>query len=249
MRVPVHLTCLQRPLDGQPLHALFASRWRSSRRLVSAVSTCLEISLWNALKSFLSTFCSSACQGALLHGPPGTGKTRLLQPFREAGFYELFWGVTANINSRYVGETEQKLMQLANSASDRPHLLHVFFFDEIETHAKKRTLQDSECPMWRPNILHWFVYICTDKLKISRGQQKTKTSLLSYVSFTTGIVAAMLQSMLCSSCSRREKRHETRVELSRFWVVVFNVSLVLACLFSHSSSSFRQVICIDARSS
>lgn len=83
-------------------------------------------------------------RGALLHGPPGTGKTRLLQPFREAGLYELFWGVTANINSRYVGETEQKLMQLANSASDRPHLLHVFFFDEVETHAKKRTLQEGK---------------------------------------------------------------------------------------------------------
>lgn len=36
-------------------------------------------------------------------------------------------------------------MQLANSASDRPHLLHVFFFDEVETHAKKRTLQDQGC--------------------------------------------------------------------------------------------------------
>lgn len=83
-------------------------------------------------------------RGALLHGPPGTGKTRLLQPFREAGLYELFWGVTANMNSRYVGETEQKLMQLANSASHRPHLLHVFFFDEVETHAKKRTLQEGK---------------------------------------------------------------------------------------------------------
>ncbi|CAK9113197.1 unnamed protein product [Durusdinium trenchii] len=91
-----------------------------------------------------TTKSTDGLRGVLLHGPPGTGKTSLLHHFRDAGFYELFWGVTAHINTQYVGETEKVLKSLANSAATRAHLLHVFFFDEIETHARKRTLQDSK---------------------------------------------------------------------------------------------------------
>ena len=47
------------------------------------------------------------------------------------------------MGSRYVGECEGKLSKLANSAEKRPHVLHLFFFDEFDSYAMKRTSQAS----------------------------------------------------------------------------------------------------------
>jgi len=259
MRVPVHLTCLQRPLDGQPLHAFFTSRWRSSRRLVSAVSTwswdfalkCFEIisfnvlfmslsrcaaswTSWHRKDSFAPTFQRSGVIWALLGSHSQYKFTICWWDWAEADAVGKFSQWPASLASRLLFWRDRNTRKEANSAGLRVPDVAPKYIALI-------------CIQYMYYIyVYIFDYICIDKLKISLGQQKTKTSLLSYVSFTTGIVAAMLQSMRCSCCSWREKRNETRVQsfLGRCFQCESR-----ACLFSHSSSSFRQVICIDATSS
>ncbi len=75
--------------------------------------------------------------GMLLYGPPGTGKTFIAKAV--AGELNLpFYAITAaDIFGRYVGESEQNLRKLFQSA--RKNKLSVIFIDELETIFRKRT--------------------------------------------------------------------------------------------------------------
>jgi len=72
-----------------------------------------------------------ACQGILLHGPPGTGKTHLARA--AAGSIKdctLLSANGANINSKYHGEAEQNVARLfAEARASAPCLI---FIDEVD---------------------------------------------------------------------------------------------------------------------
>ena len=75
--------------------------------------------------------------GVLLYGPPGTGKTFLARAV--AGELNLpFYMITAaDVFSKYVGESENKIKELFQNARKNP--LSVVFIDEMEIIFAKRT--------------------------------------------------------------------------------------------------------------
>jgi DNA polymerase III delta prime subunit len=81
--------------------------------------------------------------GILFHGPPGTGKSRIcnaiLRVLAPSGSSSvLFRGVAAQLNEKYVGETERKLREMADTAAAKPDQLFFIFLDEIHGLAKKQ---------------------------------------------------------------------------------------------------------------
>ena len=82
-------------------------------------------------------------RGILLYGPPGTGKSYLAQAVASECNSSSFLSVSAaDIMSKYVGESEQKVRQLFNAArACRPS---VVFIDEIDSLCSSRSSDDSE---------------------------------------------------------------------------------------------------------
>ncbi len=91
--------------------------------------------------------------GILLYGPPGTGKTtiaRALATEVKASFYEQS---AADLLSKWVGESEQKVAQLFRRARDnRPSII---FCDEIDALLKRRSA-DSAAP-WEERVVSQFL--------------------------------------------------------------------------------------------
>lgn len=91
--------------------------------------------------------------GILLYGPPGTGKTtiaRALATEVKASFYAQS---AADLLSKWVGESEQKVAQLFTRARDnRPSII---FCDEIDALLKRRTA-DSSTP-WEERVVSQFL--------------------------------------------------------------------------------------------
>ena len=75
--------------------------------------------------------------GIMLYGPPGTGKTFLARAV--AGELKIpFYMITAaDVFSKYVGESEQKIKELFDNARKNP--LSVIFIDEMEIFFSRRT--------------------------------------------------------------------------------------------------------------
>lgn len=75
--------------------------------------------------------------GILLHGPPGTGKTTIAKALAtevKASFYEQS---AADLLSKWVGESEQKIAQLfARARANRPSII---FCDEIDALLRRRS--------------------------------------------------------------------------------------------------------------
>ncbi len=82
-------------------------------------------------------------RGILLYGPPGTGKSYLAQAVASECNSSSFLSVSAaDIMSKYVGESEQKVRQLFTAArSCKPS---VVFIDEIDSLCSARSSDDSE---------------------------------------------------------------------------------------------------------
>jgi len=91
--------------------------------------------------------------GILLYGPPGTGKTtiaRALATEAKASFYEQS---AADLLSKWVGESEQKVAQLFSRArANRPSII---FCDEIDAVLKRRSA-DSSAP-WEERVVSQFL--------------------------------------------------------------------------------------------
>ena len=75
--------------------------------------------------------------GVLLYGPPGTGKTFLARAVAGELNLPFFMVTAADVFSKYVGESENKIRELFNTA--RKHPLSVIFIDEMEIIFAKRT--------------------------------------------------------------------------------------------------------------
>ncbi len=82
-------------------------------------------------------------RGILLYGPPGTGKSYLAQAVAsECNSSSFLSASAADIMSKYVGESEQKVRQLFTAArSCKPS---VVFIDEIDSLCSARSSDDSE---------------------------------------------------------------------------------------------------------
>ena len=95
----------------------------------------------------------AAPAGVLLHGPPGTGKTtvaRALASQVKASFYECS---AADLLSKWVGESEQKVAQLFTRArANRPAII---FVDEVDALLKRRSA-DSSAP-WEERVVSQFL--------------------------------------------------------------------------------------------
>ena len=91
--------------------------------------------------------------GILLHGPPGTGKTTIAKALAtrlRASFYEQS---AADLLSKWVGESEQKVAQLfARARANRPSII---FCDEIDALVKRRSA-DSTAP-WEERVVSQFL--------------------------------------------------------------------------------------------
>lgn len=79
----------------------------------------------------------ASLKGALLHGPPGTGKSTLklglMSAFNWDRSHVLFHGAAADLNSRYVGEMEARVRQFQAEAASRPNELFVVILEEADT--------------------------------------------------------------------------------------------------------------------
>lgn len=91
--------------------------------------------------------------GILLYGPPGTGKTTIAKALAtevKASFYEQS---AADLMSKWVGESEQKVAQLFTRArNNRPSII---FLDEIDALLKRR-MADSSAP-WEERVVSQFL--------------------------------------------------------------------------------------------
>jgi hypothetical protein len=80
--------------------------------------------------------------GVLFHGPPGTGKSTIckaiLQKLADSEAI-LFSGVAAQLNEKYVGESEKRLRGMTDIANAYPNRLFWVFLDEVHGLAKKQT--------------------------------------------------------------------------------------------------------------
>jgi hypothetical protein len=76
----------------------------------------------------------------LLYGPTGTGKTKLTSSLLpRAGVRILWYGTGSQLNSKWVGETEQALIQHFEACHETPNILCALVIDEIDTLTGKRS--------------------------------------------------------------------------------------------------------------
>jgi DNA polymerase III delta prime subunit len=76
-------------------------------------------------------------RGVLFYGPPGTGKSEICRAVQRSlnleGERTLFFGTGADLNARYVGDTERRLRQLQARAQAAPYTLFLMVLEEVDT--------------------------------------------------------------------------------------------------------------------
>ncbi len=80
--------------------------------------------------------------GAVLHGPPGTGKTMIARTLAQSAGYTFLAPSPAELNSMWVGESEKAIRALYDQA--RAHAPCVLFLDELDTLAAQRSGSGSD---------------------------------------------------------------------------------------------------------
>lgn len=80
--------------------------------------------------------------GAILHGPPGTGKTMIARTLAASAGYEFVAPSPAELNSMWVGESEKAIRALFEQA--RANAPCVVFLDELDALAAQRSGSGSD---------------------------------------------------------------------------------------------------------
>lgn len=81
-------------------------------------------------------------QTILLYGPPGVGKTMLTQAVVNNSDATCFWVSVSDLTSKYIGESEQKLILLFELAIE--HAPSIILIDEIDSLSRRRSSIESE---------------------------------------------------------------------------------------------------------
>ncbi|MEM2963153.1 MAG: AAA family ATPase [Candidatus Anstonellales archaeon] len=93
-------------------------------------------------KGISSKFGLTPPKGILLFGPPGTGKTILVQALSKELSYGFYYVKCSDLLSQWYGESEKNLSEVFSIA--RKNAPCVLFFDEIDSIGKKRTAYSSD---------------------------------------------------------------------------------------------------------
>jgi len=81
----------------------------------------------------------------LMYGPPGTGKTMIAKAVASESDVNFFYVPSDKLVDKYVGETEKKIAALFDKV--RKNLPAVLFFDEFDTIASERSVDDKVAKM------------------------------------------------------------------------------------------------------
>lgn len=80
--------------------------------------------------------------GAILHGPPGTGKTMIAHTLAQSVGYTFLAPSPAELSSKWVGDSEKAIQTLYSQA--RANAPCVVFLDELDALASQRSSSDSD---------------------------------------------------------------------------------------------------------
>ena len=78
-------------------------------------------------------------KGVLFTGPPGTGKTHLARIIASETDADFFSVSGPEIVSKWLGDTENRLRELFDAATNSKHGRAILFFDEIDSIAERRS--------------------------------------------------------------------------------------------------------------
>ena len=118
-------------IEGEILHRKTEVTWDDIAGLEFAKKTIYELLVWPLLNPDLFVGFRAISKGALLFGPPGTGKTMIGKAIAAQSNATFFNISSSALTSKWVGEGEKMVKTLFKMAEI--HQPSVVFIDEIDS--------------------------------------------------------------------------------------------------------------------